>query len=180
MATVQPSFRFVLTCSGRMEIMMKDLASRLVYWLIEQKKHITFAESCTGGLAAARLVDVPDASKVFDGSFVTYANETKIVLLGVSEETIREHGVVSEPVAGQMASGAAKKMGAQIGVGISGIAGPGGGTQTKPVGMVCFGVYHDGKVHTATALFGNIGRNAVRQAAVEYVYQMLLELLKIE
>lgn len=139
--------------------------------------HITFAESCTGGMAAAGIVDVPSASTVFDLSFVTYANEAKMKYLNVSADTIRQYGVVSEQVAGEMALGAAKNACAQVGVGISGIAGPGGGTDTKPVGMVCFGFYIDGKIHTKTMYFGSIGRNAVREASVEFVYDTLIDLL---
>lgn len=89
---------------------------------------ISFAESCTAGLAAAHLVDIPSASNVFNASFVTYANEAKVKYVGVSEETIAEKGVVSEEVAIQMAVGAARANDAQVGVGISGIAGPTGAT----------------------------------------------------
>lgn len=139
--------------------------------------HISFAESCTGGKAAAGIVDVASASSVFKESYVTYANDAKIQLLDVSPDTIVQYGVVSEPVAAQMAIGAAKKASAQVGVGISGIAGPSGGTPSKPVGMVCFGFYIDGTVYTKTVQFGNIGRNAVRQSSVDFVYDTLLELL---
>ena len=152
--------------------------ARLAELLSAREWHITFAESCTGGKAAARLVDVPNASAVFDVSFVTYANEAKVQFLGVSPASIAAHGVVSEAVAAEMAAGAAKAAGAQVGVGISGIAGPGGGTPEKPVGTVCFGFYMDGTCFTATQHFGAIGRNAVREASVEYVYDTLLRQLK--
>ena len=147
---------------------------RLVELLIRQGLRITFAESCTAGKAAARLVNVADASRVFDAAFVTYANEAKVRLLGVGPDTIAAHGVVSEPVALEMARGAAQQAGAQVGVGISGIAGPGGGTAQKPVGTVCFGFVLRGREHSATVQFGDLGRNAVRDAAVEYVYDTLL------
>ncbi len=139
--------------------------------------YISFAESCTGGMAAAGIVDVASASSVFKEAYVTYANDAKIRLLDVSADTIAQHGVVSEPVAAQMAAGAARNASAQVGVGISGIAGPSGGTSAKPVGMVCFGFYIDGDVHTKTVQFGDIGRNAVRQSSVEFVYDTLLALL---
>lgn len=151
----------------------------LVKLLSEKGWHISFAESCTGGKAAARLVNVPSASSVFDASFVTYANEAKIEFLGVNPDTIREHGVVSEEVAVQMAKGAAVSAGCEIGVGISGIAGPTGATKEKPVGMVCFGFYIDGKTLSATKQFGAIGRNAVRNESVEFVYDTLLEKLSM-
>ena len=138
---------------------------------------ISFAESCTAGLAAAHLVDIPSASNVFRASFVTYADEAKMKYLGVSDDTIREKGVVSEEVAIQMALGTARANDAQVGVGITGIAGPTGGTETKPVGMVCFGFVIDGKTMTATKQFGDIGRDAVRIASVEYVYTFLSTML---
>ena len=157
--------------------MDKDIEYKVVELLIEKGFHITFAESCTAGLAAARLVNVPDASKVLDVSFVTYANEAKVKYVGVNEETISQHGVVSEAVAGEMSRGAADAMGAEVGVGISGIAGPTGGTAEKPVGMVCFGIYINGETKTFTQQFGNIGRNNVRERSVAFVYEKLLELL---
>lgn len=145
--------------------------------LIKRKWHISFAESCTGGLAVAALVDVPNASRVLDASFVTYANEAKINLLGVSSKTIQSFGVVSENVAREMAAGAALANHAEVGIGISGIAGPGGGTLTKPVGMVCFGFSIAGDVFSQTKKFGDIGRRAVREASVESVYCVLKEYL---
>ena len=138
---------------------------------------ISFAESCTAGLAAAHLVDIPSASNVFNASFVTYSNEAKVKYLGVTEETIAEKGVVSEEVAVQMAVGTARANGAQVGVGITGVAGPTGGTDRKPVGMVCFGFYFDGKTMSATKQFGDAGRDAVRIASVEYVYAFLATML---
>ena len=138
---------------------------------------ISFAESCTAGLAAAHLVDVPSASKVFNASFVTYSNEAKVKYLGVREDSIARRGVVSEEVAVQMASGAAEANGAQVGVGITGIAGPTGGTSEKPVGMVCFGFFIDGRTFSATKQFGSIGRDAVRSSSVDYVFSFLMSML---
>ena len=146
--------------------------------LEERGWHITFAESCTGGLAAGRLVDVPDASKVFGGSLVTYANEKKIRWLGVDPALIKAHGVVSEPVALAMASGAAEKAGAEAAVGISGVAGPSGGSPEKPVGMVCFGFLLGDRRESRTVRFGDLGRNQVRSRAVDYVFETLRELLE--
>lgn len=145
--------------------------------LIEKNYHISFAESCTGGMACATLVSVPDASKVLDVSFVTYANEAKMQYLSVEEQTIEQFGVVSEEVAAQMAIGVAKTANSQVGVGITGIAGPLGGTDKKPVGMVCFGFFIDGEVHTFTKQFGKPGRNQVRSRSVEFVYETLNEML---
>ena len=150
---------------------------QLVNKLIEKSWHISCAESCTGGLVASRIVNVANASKVFDASFVTYANEAKIKYLGVSPETIEKHGVVSEEVVFEMASGVAKETGAQVGIAVSGIAGPSGGTEKKPVGMVCFGFYVNGEITTRTCQFGNPGRNEVRALSTEYALQTALELV---
>ncbi len=141
--------------------------------LIQKNYHISFAESCTGGMACAALVSVADASKVLDVSFVTYANEAKMQYLGVNAAAIEQYGVVSEEVAAQMAQGVAKAAGSEVGVGITGVAGPGGGTKDKPVGMVCFGFCIDGEVITFTKQFGEIGRNEVRRSSVEFVYETL-------
>ncbi len=135
--------------------------------------HITFAESCTAGLVAARLGDVAGISHIFDESFVTYANEAKIRLLDVSPAVIERVGVVSEPVALQMAIGAAKRTGAAVAVGISGIAGPDGGSEQKPVGTVCFGFVIGDEQFALTKHFGNLGRQTVREAAVDTVYAIL-------
>lgn len=95
---------------------------------------------------AARIVDVPDASKVLNASIVTYANEAKMKYANVSKDTLKQYGAVSENTAREMAEGVAKANNADVAAGISGIAGPTGGTEDKPVGMVCFGFYIDGKV----------------------------------
>ena len=149
------------------------LQETVVQKLIEKGYRISFAESCTGGMASATLVSVADASKVLDVSFVTYANEAKMKYLGVDERTIAQVGVVSEEVACQMAVGVAKEAGSEVGVGITGVAGPGGGTKDKPVGMVCFGFYLNGETLSYTKQFGEIGRNEVRAKSVEFVYETL-------
>ena len=150
----------------------------VVRLLIEKGFHIAFSESCTAGLACGRLVNVPDASKVLNVSFITYADEAKIKYLGVKEETIKAHGVVSTEVAEEMALGVCRETGAEVGVGITGIAGPTGGVPGKPVGTVCFGIAINGKVKTWREQFGNIGRNEVRDASVIFCYDRLVELLK--
>lgn len=154
-----------------------EIETGVVEQLIQKGFHIAFAESCTGGLLCGRVVDVPNASAVLDCSFVTYANEAKMKYLGVREESIAEYGVVSEVVAGQMAQGVAKEAQAQVGVATSGIAGPTGGSKIKPVGMVCFGFWINGRLTTVTKQFGDIGRNRVREAAVQYALEKLYELL---
>ena len=153
------------------------LEEQVVDRLIEKGYRIAFAESCTGGLCSGTLVNVTNASKVLDMSFVTYANEAKISLLGVNADTILSNGVVSEEVAYEMAQGVANAANSQVGVGITGVAGPGGGTDKKPVGMVCFGFCINGRVETFTKYFGEIGRNQVRKSSVEFVFEKLLELM---
>ena len=144
----------------------------VVELIIKKNYKISAAESCTGGLFAAKIVEISDASKVLDMSFVTYANEAKVKLVDVKEETIKEFGVVSEEVAIQMAKGVQKVSGSNVGVGISGIAGPTGDTATKPIGMVCFGIVINDKSLSFTKYFGNLGRNVVREYEV-WVYLKL-------
>lgn len=157
--------------------MNQNLEEIVVNKLIERGWHISFAESCTAGLAAARLVNVPNVSGVFDASVVTYANAAKVSYLGVSEMTIAQWGVVSEQVALEMALGVANANRAEVGVGISGIAGPGGGSDRKPVGMVCFGFKIGEESFAATYQFGDLGRDRVRSEAVEFVFKTLAERL---
>ena len=153
------------------------LEEQLVDKLLEKNYKISFAESCTGGLCCGTLVNVTNASKVLDMSFVTYSNESKMKLIGVKADTILANGVVSEEGAYEMAEGAAATAGSEIGVGITGVAGPGGGTDKKPVGMVCFGFSVNGKTTTFTKQFGEIGRNQVRKSSVEFVFQTLIEMI---
>lgn len=152
------------------------LEELLVKALSEQELHISFAESCTAGLAAARLVNVSGASGVFDASFVTYANEAKIKFVGVSPDTLKKHGAVSESTAREMAKGCAKAASAEVGVGISGIAGPLGGTPEKPVGTVCFGFSTPSGTTSATAHFDG-DRESVRAQAVDFAFRELLKML---
>ena len=158
-----------------MNISIEEL---VVNKLIDLDYHIACAESCTGGLVCANIVNVPNASSVLNASFITYAHEAKYKYLNVSEELVTKLGVVSEEVAGQMALGVAKETGAEVGISTSGIAGPTGGTATKPVGMVCFGIAIKGKVTTYTHIFENMGRNEVRSSAVEFLLAKLLEVLE--
>lgn len=154
-----------------------ELNEKLVNKLIEKKYKISTAESCTGGLLASKIVEVANASKVFDMSFVTYSNESKIELLGLSENLISQFGVVSEEVATKMAYMVSRKAKSDIGVGISGIAGPTGDTPTKPIGMVCFGFYVNGTTYSITKYFGNIGRNNVRNLSVTFALEFLNSIL---
>jgi nicotinamide-nucleotide amidase len=123
------------------------------------------AESCTGGLVAAALTAVAGSSDVFDRGFVTYSNAAKRELLGVDDALLVAHGAVSEPVAKAMAEGALARSAAQLAVAVTGIAGPGGGTAEKPVGMVCFGFAMQGSATTTTTRHFPGDRPAVRASA---------------
>ena len=116
------------------------IEQRLIAALIDRGMTVATAESCTGGLMAKRLTDVPGASAVYLGSVVSYANAVKVNLLGVSPDDLAAHGAVSAPVAAQMARGVRLAAGTDLAVSTTGIAGPGGGTPEKPVGTVWVGV----------------------------------------
>ena len=113
--------------------------------LREREEHVATAESCTGGLVGSLLTDVPGSSDYFDRSFVTYSYDAKLEELGVAREVLDEEGAVSEPVARAMARGARDAAGVTWGVATTGIAGPSGGTEEKPVGTVYVGVAHAGE-----------------------------------
>ncbi len=156
---------------------MENVEDLVVNILMEKEYHIAFAESITGGLCAAKLINVPNASRVLNESFVTYSNEAKMKYLNVSKQTIDLYGVVSEDVAYEMALGVCEATGAEVGVGVTGIAGP-STDGNVPIGNVCFGVCVNGVVTTQIISFKDIGRNNVRKAAADYAFEMLLSILK--
>ena len=138
----------------------------------DQQIKLATAESCTGGLVAAKLTEQPGSSEIFECGFATYSNLSKIQLLGVSERSLEQHGAVSEQVAGEMALGALNGRAAQLAVSITGIAGP-GGSDFKPEGRVCFGVAHQTKLlNVETQEFGSLGRDTVRQAARDHALHL--------
>ncbi|NNK79033.1 MAG: CinA family protein [Litoreibacter sp.] len=138
---------------------------------------ITTAESCTGGLIAGSLTEIPGSSKVLDRGFVTYSNDAKMAMLGVRAATLEAHGAVSEEVAAEMAEGALYNSKAELALSVTGIAGP-GGSDHKPEGRVCFGVAQVGApTRTETVEFGARGRSAVRAASVAHGIALLLDAL---
>jgi nicotinamide-nucleotide amidase len=144
-----------------------------------RKLTIVTAESCTGGMVAAALTDIPGSSDVIDRGFVTYSNEAKRAMLGVKASTLDSFGAVSKETAIQMAVGALEKADADLAVSITGIAGPGGATPGKPVGLVHFAVAsRDGRIINRECRFGAIGRSAVRQRSVIEALRMLMELAR--
>ena len=152
-------------------------AEKLVAILTEKKQKICFAESCTGGLASAAITSVPGSSAVFDGALCSYANRIKNNLLGVSQATLDSLGAVSAETAVQMAEGALALFAADVAVSITGIAGPGGGTEEKPVGTVYICCLRaNGRRNIKRCRFSG-KRDAVRSKAVETALQTAISML---
>jgi nicotinamide-nucleotide amidase len=150
----------------RFEAESGDVVEALHAALARAGKRLAVAESCTGGLIAKRITDLSGSSDVFVGGLIAYDNAVKVGQLGVSDEDLRRHGAVSEPVARQMARGVAERFGAAAGIGITGIAGPGGGTPEKPVGTVWLATALDGVVEAS--LLNLVGsREAIRERAAQ-------------
>lgn len=139
---------------------------------------VATAESCTGGLVAGALTAIAGSSAVVERGFVTYSNAAKAELLGVDPMLIETRGAVSEPVARGMAGGAVARSGATISVAVTGIAGPGGGSADKPVGLVHFASAGPAGVRHEAHRFGDIGREAVRLESVRVALRLLLEQLQ--
>jgi nicotinamide-nucleotide amidase len=141
---------------------------------------LAIAESCTGGLMAARITDLAGSSGYFAGGVVAYSNEAKISLVGVDPELIERFGAVSTEVAEALAQGAAERFGADVGVGITGVAGPGGGSDEKPVGTVCFSVTVADGARTTRALRLPGGRSDIRERSTTVAMHLLRRLLRGE
>lgn len=155
---------------------MDKLSEEIVKKATLKNLHIGFAESLTGGLISAQIVNVPGASAVLEGSIVSYSNEVKINVLGVDPEVIKSVGAVSEECAKQMAEGARKVLGADRTVSVTGIAGPGGGSPEKPVGTVYIGVSTPESNYARKFLFeGN--REEIRDLTAAEALKMLKEVL---
>ncbi len=153
-----------------------DLAAVLLEMCRSKKFRVAVAESCTGGLLGARLTAIPGSSDVFMGGVIAYANAVKVRELGVSSTALEEHGAVSEPVVRAMASGVRAKFGVDIGLGVSGVAGPGGGTKEKPVGLVWLSVAIGDRVEARS--FQSVGdRSEVRQRGAQAVMELARRLL---
>ncbi len=140
------------------------------------------AESCTGGLVAACLTAVPGSSSVFERGFVTYANAAKMEMLGVDAELLAAHGAVSEPVARAMAQGVLARAPVDLAVSITGVAGPGGGSAEKPVGLVFIGggrrTGEGREIRVERCEFGDVGRNVVRERTVAEALDLLAGLVE--
>jgi len=144
--------------------------------LLARRHLLATAESCTGGMIAAACTDLSGSSQWFERGFVTYSNEAKAEMLGVTPGLIEQHGAVSEPVARAMADGALAHSRAQVSLAVTGVAGPTGGTEAKPVGTVWFAWCVGGETHSEMQHFAG-DRAAVRTATLRYALKRLLSLL---
>jgi len=153
-----------------------DLVEAVAHVLTSQSHTLAVAESCTGGLMAKRITDCPGSSNYFRGGVIAYADRVKLDLLGIEKVMLAESGAVSEAVAAGMARGVADLLDTDVGVGVTGIAGPGGGTGEKPVGTVWFAVAAKGRVRTSHQVFSG-DREAVRERATQAALLLLYEML---
>jgi len=153
---------------------LRESATHLLDVFRARGLKLATAESCTGGLVAATLTEIAGSSDVVDCGFVTYSNEAKQALLGVPSATLKRHGAVSSETAIAMAAGALKNSHADVSVAITGIAGPGGGSKQKPVGLVHFAAAsRDGRRIARSRRYGKIGRRGVRQRSVAEALALL-------
>jgi nicotinamide-nucleotide amidase len=157
-------------------LVVNEQVPRLAQALKDKGWMLATAESCTGGMIAAACTDVAGSSEWFERGFITYSNEAKTELLGVDATLIAAHGAVSEVVARAMAFGAVRHSRAQVGVAVTGVAGPSGGSKEKPVGTVWFGFLVDGLLTSEMRRFDG-DRAAVRTATVQHALRRLIELL---
>jgi len=157
---------------------LTKIAHKVMNVLSDQGGRLATVESCTGGGIAKLITDFAGSSAVFECGFVTYSNESKQQMVGVKLTTLEAHGAVSEQVAAEMAGGALKRSNATIAVSVTGVAGPSGGTDHKPVGMVCFAWAYNESLQTETRHFSG-DRQAVRTHTVEYALQGVLKQLAI-
>jgi nicotinamide-nucleotide amidase len=156
---------------------LRTAAARLLDTCRARELTVATAESCTGGLVAAALTEIAGSSDVVDRGFVTYSNAAKASLLGVPEATLAAHGAVSRQTAQAMAQGALARAGVDLTVAITGVAGPGGGSAEKPVGLVHFAAAaRDGRLIQREKRYGDVGRSEVRRLSVLEALNMLLEL----
>ena len=155
-----------------------SLAREIVTRFAAEGRMIATAESCTGGLIAGALTDIPGSSAVVDRGFVTYTNEAKRDLLGVQPRVLETHGAVSRECALQMVAGALRRSRADVAVAVTGIAGPGGGSETKPVGLVHIAAkVRDGRIVHREMRYGDLGRDGIRLATVRTALDMVLALI---
>jgi nicotinamide-nucleotide amidase len=171
--------RFLPDTAMPTDSVVHQLAVRVGNALRDTRLMLTTAESCTGGMVATAITDISGSSGWFERGFVTYSNQAKTEMIGVPADLIDKHGAVSEPVARAMAEGALRNSRAQVSLAITGIAGPGGGTETKPVGMVSFAWSNRLNTSVETHVFKG-DREQIRVQAAAHALRGLLELLERE
>lgn len=154
-----------------------QLTGQLATSLLNRQWQLVTAESCTGGWLAKCCTDLPGSSAWFAGGVVSYSNALKQSLLGVNSDTLKNFGAVSEPVVGEMARGCLNKLGGQISVAISGIAGPDGGSAEKPVGLVCF-CFATAKQHFSCQQIFTGDRDAIRRQAIDFALRELIKMTR--
>ena len=157
---------------------MKKIYQKVVKLLIKKKVKIAFAESCTGGLLSSAITSVSGSSKVFTLGLVTYSNHSKNNILKVPKKIIKKHGAVSIQCCLSMVNNLSKISKSNFAVSITGIAGPGGGSKKKPIGLVYIGIKRNNKIKVNKCLFKNKGRSYIQKATVKKSLELILSILK--
>ena len=157
---------------------MRLINKKIINLLRRKKIKISVAESCTGGMLSSALTSVSGSSKTFNLGLITYSNSSKIKLLNVSKKIIKKYGAVSEQVCTSMLKNLNKIGNTDLSVAITGIAGPSGGTKSKPVGFVYIGIKKNNKINIKKYLFKNKGRSYIQKAAVNKCLKLILSVLK--
>ena len=157
---------------------MKSFSKKIIHYLKKKKFKISFVESCTGGLLSSTITAVDGSSKVFDLGLVAYSNQSKINILKIPKSIIRKYGTVSEQICKAMAENVSKIGKSNIAVSITGIAGPGGGTKKKPVGLVFIGIKKENKISVKKYLFKNRRRSYIQKNSVNKSLKLILSILK--
>ncbi len=160
--------------------MIESKVKELIAYLKSAKLKVTTAESCTGGLIASTIVSIPGASDVLDVSYVTYANSAKVGILGVKEETLETYGAVSEQTAREMAEGVLAAAGADCAIAVTGIAGPDGGTEEKPVGTVYAGFAIKNRTWVREYHFSGDRTQVREQTVAQTIEELYLNLISIQ
>ena len=156
---------------------MKNLTNKLVKKLIQKKLKIACAESCTGGMLSSAITSVSGSSKVFDLGLITYSNRAKIDILNVPQKIINKYGAVSNECCQSMVKNLSKISKSNIAVSITGIAGPSGGTKSKPVGLVYIGIKKNNKITVQKILFNNKNRISIQKETTKKILKTLLAII---
>jgi nicotinamide-nucleotide amidase len=157
---------------------MKSISRKIVKLLIKKKLSVSFVESCTGGMLSSQITSINGSSKIFSLGMVTYSNKAKKDILKVSPKIIKKHGAVSMQCCLSMVNNLSKITKSKICISVTGIAGPGGGSKIKPVGLVYIGIKKGNKIDIKKCLFKNMGRAYIQKSAVKYSLKLILSSIK--